>query len=75
MGKRLNRYKGSMIAEILPTLIEKEVSIVLQNGSSYHGIVVSTSGDECSFKDFRNVKHVFKIAEIMEIITDEVTTF
>ena len=52
-----------------------EVSIVLQNGSSYHGIMVSTNGDEFSFKDFRNVKHVFKIAEIMEIITDEVTTF
>jgi hypothetical protein len=75
MGKRLNRYKGSVIANVLPDLVEKEISIVLQNGSTYHGILLQSSGNKFSFKDFRDVTHVFKIEEIMEIITDEITTF
>jgi len=64
-----------MIEEILPDLVKKEISIVLQNGSTYYGILLKSSENEFSFKDFRNVTHVFKIEDIMEIITDEVTTF
>lgn len=70
MGKRLNRYSGSKIKAILPSLIGEEASFILVNGSTYHGVIERMDEVDLVFKDYRSKKQVFKIQDVVEIITD-----
>lgn len=75
MGKRLKRISGTQIRLSLPTLAGVEATIVLLNGSTFHGTIDALKGDNCLFKDFRNYQHTVQIDQIAEIVTDNVTSY
>jgi len=75
MGKRLTRISGTQIRLSLPQLSGLEATIVLLNGSTFHGTIGSSKDNSCLFKDFRNYQHAVAIEKIAEIVTDTVSSY
>ena len=75
MGKRLIRINGTQIRLSLPQLTGLEATIVLLNGSTFHGTIGILKDDCCQFKDFRNHPHSVQINQIAEIVTDNVSFY
>jgi hypothetical protein len=75
MGKRLTRISGAQVRLSLPQLTGLEATIVLVNGSAFHGTVGKSEVSSCVFKDFRNHQHTFEIKQIAEIVTDKISSY
>lgn len=75
MGKRLQRISGNNIYNLRDQLINIELHIVLRNGSTFHGTIEKWQDDECYFKDFRSHVQRISIAQIDEIITDQLASY
>lgn len=75
MGKRLQRISGKNINGLRSQLVNIELHIVLLNGSSFHGTIEKWNDNECYFKDFRNHTQRIAIAQIDEIVTDQLASY
>jgi hypothetical protein len=75
MGKRLTRISGTQIRLSLPQLTGLEATIVLLNGSTFHGTIGKQKDDCFLLKDFRNYQQTLSIEQIAEIITDKVSSY
>ena len=75
MGKRLTRISGARLHLSLPQLTGHEATIVLSDGSTFHGTIGKLKDNNCLFKDFRNYQHIVAIEQIAEIITDKVSSY
>lgn len=75
MGKRLKRIRANEIRLYWPQLTGLEATVVLVDGSTFHGTVGLLEKDTCLFKDFRAYQHTIQIGQISEIITDNVSSY
>lgn len=72
MSKRLKIIPKSKISGELKNLIDKDLSLVLNNDSVLFGQIKKHEGTHVIFRDKRNTKHKFEVNNIQEIIIDEI---
>jgi hypothetical protein len=72
MGKRVIRVDRHQLKKVAPSLIGKEVNIVLQSDHTQYGNLIETKDDVFTLKDFRDHLHIVPVTSIVEIIYDEV---
>ncbi|ABG60254.1 hypothetical protein [Cytophaga hutchinsonii] len=75
MGKRLQRIGISDIRANMQHLIDTDVHLVLKDGATYYGIITAWKNDSFEFKDFRNSKHHFLLADVFEIVVDKLAAY
>lgn len=70
MGKRQERIKGRVLAKNLSKIEGREVNVVLHDGTTIHGYVISTSPTDLILEDLRFHKHNVVISEVSELVVD-----
>jgi small nuclear ribonucleoprotein (snRNP)-like protein len=70
MSKRLIRIGSGKVQPALQSLLNHEISAILENGKTYFGRLVSFSTGKLLLTDTRNHPHDISIADLYEIIYD-----
>jgi hypothetical protein len=71
MSKRLVRVFAPQLPARLPDLLTREVNVVLFNGNTYFGYLVSHTENKLQMRDLRGHEHYFELSEIEEIVYDQ----
>ncbi|NJL14581.1 MAG: hypothetical protein HC913_17315 [Microscillaceae bacterium] len=71
MGKRQKRVLSPQLAQELPGLLGQEMTLVLQNGVSYFGILLTLEAGQVGFQDKLRRKHRIALTDIAEVILDQ----
>ncbi|MBU1820751.1 MAG: hypothetical protein KKG00_04460 [Bacteroidetes bacterium] len=74
MSKRLVRVFAPQLPARLPHLLAREVNVVLFNGNTYFGYLVSHAEMTLLLRDLRGHEHNFAMSEIAEVIYDQPAT-
>lgn len=72
MSKRITRLLGKEIQEKLQFLSGKDINVVLNNGNTFFGQLVTYSNTRFSVEDYRKYQHKFDISEVEAVIYDEI---
>jgi hypothetical protein len=75
MGKRQTRIFAKDIPMKLLDVQNKEVNILLKNGTVFHGIIKHTAGSAIHLTDMLGRKHIVNISMIAEKILDMETLY
>ncbi len=75
MGKRLIRIFEAEIPDKLPSLLGKEIHLVLKNDVTLHGKVLKLEKDFLYFQDMILRKHKIQITDLAQILKDEVSSW
>ncbi len=75
MGKRLIRIFEAEIPEKLPTLLGEKIHLILKNDVTLHGKILKIEKKFLRFQDMILRKHTIPIADLAQIIKDEVSSW
>jgi hypothetical protein len=75
MGKRLIRIFDKDIPALSESLVGMKLNLVLQNKSTFYGMLLSADQEGLKLKDMLNRKHSFKFPEITEIVYDKIAAY
>lgn len=73
MSKRLVRIFSPQLKELLPSLMNRELNIVLYNGRTFFGRLEANNLQLLTLKDLRGHQHNFAFTDIQEVIYDQVS--
>ncbi|GAB4407697.1 MAG: hypothetical protein OHK0053_34350 [Microscillaceae bacterium] len=71
MGKRQKRVLSPQLAQELPGLLGQDMTLVLQNGVSYFGKLLTLETGQVGFQDKLRRKHRIALTDIAEVILDQ----
>jgi ribosome maturation factor RimP len=75
MGKRLIRIYHKDIQAQSGKLIRMKINLVLQNQSTFHGMLIGIDNEGLNLNDMLNRKHHVKFSDIVEIVYDKVAAY
>ncbi|MFL5728048.1 MAG: hypothetical protein ACJ75J_01060 [Cytophagaceae bacterium] len=75
MGKRLIRIFRKELKAKAASLAGRKINLVLQNQSTFYGVLLKVDQEGLELKDLLNKKHYFKFSGIEEIVYDQVAAY
>ncbi|WP_234733346.1 hypothetical protein [Tellurirhabdus bombi] len=75
MGKRLIRIRAANLLEQTARLTGTEVNLVFLDGRTLHGRLTAVQESQLSLRDNIGHRHTVPVAEIDEVVFDEVAPF
>jgi hypothetical protein len=75
MGNRLTIFPQPVIAEHATELLGKEADIVMQNGRTWHAVILQIKHNTLIVRDMLYRKHKIELQEVEEVIFDHPSTF
>ena len=70
MPKRLVRLDPNDKREAIYTYLNREISLVMMNGNTFFGTLLTLTDQELTLLDKRNHNHVFLYSEVQELVVD-----
>lgn len=75
MGKRLIRIRATQVPEQTVRLLGREVNIVLLDGRTLHGQLLTVQNNELSLRDNIGHRHTIAFQTVDELVFDEEAPF
>ncbi len=75
MGKRIIRISHPIALSQLSALPAIELNMILKNGVTLHGIILSYHASALVLKDSIQRKHTVKLIDIEEIVLDKASPY
>jgi len=75
MGKRLIRIRATQVPEQTVRLLGREVNIVLLDGRTLHGQLLTVQNNELSLRDNIGHRHTIAFQAVDELVFDEEAPF
>ncbi|WP_031525410.1 LSM domain-containing protein [Dyadobacter crusticola] len=70
MSKRLGRISSPQLPAQLQSLLNQEITAVLNNGKTYFGTLASFNESNLVIEDTRSHPHTLAISELYEVVYD-----